>query len=90
LALPDTVSVAVGRLADELEEGLLAFAVGAGLQVLSVILDAEATALVGEKGRHDPERTAVCHDNDGGSDWYPTGVGISDAERAAVSRILHD
>jgi hypothetical protein len=30
--LPDAVSVAVGELAGELEEGLLAFAVGAGLQ----------------------------------------------------------
>jgi hypothetical protein len=30
-ALPDAVSVAVGELAGELEEGLLAFAVGAGL-----------------------------------------------------------
>jgi len=31
LVLPDRVSVAIGELAGELEEGLLAFCVGAGL-----------------------------------------------------------
>jgi transposase-like protein len=66
VALPDAVSVAVGELAGELEEGLLAFAVGAGLQVLGAILDAEATALAGPKGRHDPQRSAVRHGSDGG------------------------
>jgi putative transposase len=64
--LPDAVSVAVGQLAGELEEGLLAFAVGAGLQVLGAILEAEATALAGPKGKHDPQRAAVRHGSDGG------------------------
>jgi hypothetical protein len=59
VALPDAVSVAVGELGTELEEGLLAFAVGAGLQVLGAILDAEVTALAGPKGRHDPQRSAA-------------------------------
>ena len=66
VALPDAVSVAVGQLAGELEEGLLAFAVGAGLQVLGAILDAEVTALAGPKGRHDPQRSAVRHGSDDG------------------------
>jgi putative transposase len=66
VTLPDAVSVAVGELAGELEEGLLAFAVGAGLQVLGAILDAEVTALAGPKGRHDPQRSAVRHGSDGG------------------------
>jgi transposase-like protein len=66
VALPDAVSVAVGALAGELEEGLLAFAVGAGLQVLGAILDAEVTALAGPKGRHDPQRSAVRHGSDDG------------------------
>src|ERR1019366_6016723 len=64
--LPDAVSVAVGELAGELEEGLLAFAVGAGLQVLGAILDAEVTALAGPKGRHDPHRAAARHGRDDG------------------------
>jgi transposase-like protein len=66
VTLPDAVSVAVSELAGELEEGLLAFAVGAGLQVLGAILDAEVTALAGPKGRHDPHRSAVRHGSDGG------------------------
>jgi putative transposase len=66
VTLPDTVSVAVAELAAELEEGLLAFAVGTGLQVLTTILEAEATAAAGPRGRHDPERTAVRHGTDSG------------------------
>jgi putative transposase len=66
VVLPDAVSVAVSELAGELEEGLLAFAVGAGLQVLGAILDAEVTALAGPKGRHDPQRSAVRHGSDDG------------------------
>ncbi len=66
VALPDTVTVAIAELAGELEEGLLAFVVGTGLKVLDVILESEATALAGERGRHDPERTAVRHGTDDG------------------------
>jgi putative transposase len=64
--LPETVTIAIADLAGELEEGLLAFAVGTGLKVLDVILEDEATAIAGPKGRHDPERTAVRHGHDAG------------------------
>lgn len=64
--LPDTVSIAIADLAGELEEGLLAFAVGTGLKLLDVLLDEEATALAGPRGRHNPERTAVRHGSDDG------------------------
>ena len=50
LSLPETVAIAVAELAGELEEGLLAFAVGTGLKVLDVILEHEATELAGPKG----------------------------------------
>ena len=66
VALPDSVTVAIGELAGELEEGLLAFAVGAGLKVLDVILEGEATTLAGPRGRHDPDRSAVRHGSTGG------------------------
>ena len=46
------------HLADELREGLLALAVGTGLQVMDAIFEESVTALCGPKGRHDPERTA--------------------------------
>ena len=66
IELPDTVTLAIADLAGELEEGLLAFAVGAGLKVLDVILHSEATAIAGEKGRHDPGRIAKRHGTDDG------------------------
>ena len=45
LALPDTVSVALGDLAGELEEGLLAFCVGAGLKVVHTMMEHEVETL---------------------------------------------
>src|SRR3954465_7799506 len=50
-----------------MREGLLALAVGTGLQVLQVLMEAEVTALAGPKGRHDPARTAVRHGHERGS-----------------------
>ena len=66
-AVPDTVSVAMAELAGELREGLLALAVGAGLQVLAALMEEDATAVCGPKGRHDPERTAARHGTGPGS-----------------------
>ena len=64
VALSGTVTVAIAELASELEEGLLAFVVGTRLKVLDVVLESEATAVSGQKGRHDPWRTAVRHGSD--------------------------
>jgi putative transposase len=66
-AVPDTVSVALGELAGELREGLLALAVGAGLQVMAALMEEDVAAECGPKGRHDPERTAVRHGHGAGS-----------------------
>jgi len=66
LSLPETVAVAVAELADQLEEGLLAFAVGTGLQVLGAVLEHEAAVLAGPKGKHDRGRSAVRHGTDSG------------------------
>ncbi|HEV2368893.1 MAG TPA: IS256 family transposase [Acidimicrobiales bacterium] len=66
LVLPETVSVVVGDLAGQLEEGLLAFAVGAGLKVVQSMMDHEVEILAGPKGRHDPDRVAVRHGRDDG------------------------
>jgi hypothetical protein len=46
------------ELVGSLREGLLALAVGAGLQVMEAIIDDGVTALAGPKGRHDPNRNA--------------------------------
>jgi putative transposase len=66
-AVPETVSVALTELACELHEGLLALAVGTGLQVMTAIMEADVTAGCGPKGRHDAERTAVRHGHGAGS-----------------------
>jgi len=67
IAVPDIVAVAMTHLAEELREGLLALAVGTGLQVMDAILEESVTALCGPKGRHDPERTATRHGHEDGS-----------------------
>ncbi len=67
LALPDTVSLAMAELAETVREGLLALAVGAGLQVMHVMMQESVTAACGPKGVHDPDRTAVRHGTEDGS-----------------------
>jgi putative transposase len=66
LELPERVTVAVAELASAAREGLLALAVGTGLQVLQAMLAEDVTRLVGAKGRHQPGRTAVRHGSEPG------------------------
>jgi hypothetical protein len=66
-ALPEQVSVAMGEIAENMHEGLLALAVGAGLQVMAALMEADVTALAGPKGKHDATRTAVRHGRERGS-----------------------
>jgi putative transposase len=67
LAVPDEVTVAMGEIADDMREGLLALAVGAGLQVMSSLMEADVATACGPRGKHDPERTAVRHGSERGS-----------------------
>ncbi len=41
LAVPEQVSVALGEIAADVGEGLLALAVGAGLQVMQAMMEAD-------------------------------------------------
>jgi hypothetical protein len=66
LQLPQQVTVAVAELAGAAREGLLALAVGTGLQVLQAMLAEDVARLVGPKGRHNPDRTAVRHGSEPG------------------------
>jgi transposase-like protein len=61
------VSVALAELAGEVREGLLALAVGTGLQVMAAMMEADVTAVCGPKGRHDSERSATRHGHGAGS-----------------------
>ena len=67
LAFPEHVSVAMAEIAEHVGEGLLALAVGAGLQVMQTLMDADVTALAGPKGKHDQGRIAVRHGREHGS-----------------------
>jgi putative transposase len=42
-------------------------AVGAGLQVMAAMMDADVTTVCGPRGKHDPNRTAVRHGTEQGS-----------------------
>jgi putative transposase len=67
LAMPETVSVAMSEIAEDMQEGLLALAVGTGLQVMSALMEQDVTAVCGPKGKHDPQRAAVRHGRETGS-----------------------
>ncbi len=65
--LPEAVSIAMAELAGDVQEGLLAMAVGTGLQVMAALMNADVEAACGPKGKHDPGRSAVRHGTEAGS-----------------------
>ena len=65
--LPEAVSIAMAELAGDVQEGLLAMAVGTGLQVMAAMMNADVEAVCGPRGKHDPARTAVRHGSEDGS-----------------------
>ncbi len=67
LAVPEQVSVAMTEIAADMREGLLALAVGAGLQVMQQLMDTDVTAVCGPRGKHDPDRAATRHGAERGS-----------------------
>src|SRR5215218_4863219 len=64
--LPVAVMEALGELAGVAKEGLLALSVGVGLGVLHELMEAEVDEVVGPRGKHIPDRTAVRHGHDVG------------------------
>src|SRR5919106_2126002 len=66
--LPEPVLEALGELAGAAKEGLLALSVGVGLGVLCELMEAEVCEVVGPKGRHIPDRSAVRHGHEDGED----------------------
>ena len=67
LTVPEHVNVVMAEVAADMREGLLALAVGAGLQVMTALMDADVTALAGPRGKHNADRVAVRHGTDRGS-----------------------
>ncbi len=64
--LPLGVQEALGELVGVAKDGLLALSVGVGLGVLTELMEEELDEVVGPKGKHDPDRTAVRHGHDAG------------------------
>ena len=67
LAVPEQVSVAMSEIAEDMREGLLALAVGAGLQVMGHLMEADVSAVCGPRGKHNPERAGLRHGTEAGS-----------------------
>ncbi|MDP9391127.1 MAG: hypothetical protein M3P89_07045, partial [Actinomycetota bacterium] len=59
--VPEQVNVAMAEIAGSMREGLLALAVGTGLQVMQVLMEADVTALAGPKGKHDLRARPIYH-----------------------------
>jgi transposase-like protein len=66
-AIPERVSVAMSEIVENMHEGLLALAVGAGLQVMQALMEADVSTLAGPKGKHNMMRMAVRHGRERGS-----------------------
>src|SRR6476661_4815533 len=65
--LPPRIQEALGELVGAAREGLLALSVGVGLGVVHELMALEVDEVVGEKGRHNPDRVAVRHGHEDGS-----------------------
>lgn len=66
-AVPEQVSVTIEQVTADVRQGLLAMAVGTGLQVMTAMMEVDVTAACGPRGKHDPDRGAVRHGREAGS-----------------------
>lgn len=66
-ALPEEIAVSLREIVSDAKRGLLALSVDVGLQVFKAMMTEEMTAVVGEKGKHNQDRTAKRHGDEYGS-----------------------
>jgi putative transposase len=59
--------VSMAEIAESAKEGLLALAVGTGMQVMAAMFDEDVTWLCGPDGKHNPERAGYRHGSGTGS-----------------------
>jgi len=67
MAIPDVVSVSLAEIAADMKEGLLALAVGAGLQVMAAMFAEDVQQMCGPRGKHDADRRGYRHGTEAGS-----------------------
>jgi putative transposase len=65
--VPEQVIVSMAEIAGSAKEGLLALAVGTGLQVMAAMFDEDAGRLCGPDGKHNPGRAGYRHGSEDGS-----------------------
>jgi putative transposase len=67
IAVPEQVVVSMAEIAESVREGLLALAVGTGLQVMTAMFTEDAGRLCGPDGKHNPDRAGYRHGTGAGS-----------------------
>ena len=67
IAVPEHVIVSMAEIAESAKEGLLALAVGTGLQVMAAMFDEDVAGLCGPEGKHNPDRAGYRHGAEAGS-----------------------
>jgi putative transposase len=67
IVVPEQVIVSMAEIAESAKEGLLALAVGTGLQVMATMFAEDAGRLCGPVGRHNAERAGYRHGSEAGS-----------------------
>jgi transposase-like protein len=61
IAVPEQVIVSMAGIAESAKEGLLALAVGTGLQVMAAMFDEDVAGLCGPESKHNPDRAGYRH-----------------------------
>jgi putative transposase len=67
ITVPGQVIVSMAEIAESAREGLLALAVGTGMQVMAAMFGEDAERLCGPDGRHNADREGYRHGTEGGS-----------------------
>ncbi len=67
IAVPEHVLVSMAEIAGAAKEGLLALAVGTGLQVLTAMFDEDVARMCGPAGKHNADRGGYRHGTEAGS-----------------------
>ena len=67
VAVPEQVIVSMAGIAESAKEGLLALAVGTGLQVMAAVFGEDAERLCGPESKHNPGRAGYRHGAGAGS-----------------------
>ena len=67
IVVPEQVIVSMAEIAESARDGLLALAVGTGLQVMTAMFAEDAERLCGPDGRRNPDRSGYRHGSEAGS-----------------------